>query len=79
VFAKSQEVEIKALKYAIFKLSTDLSEIVVDRTGTDSDWDSFLTGLPESEPRYVLYDFENTDLGKSGYVFLQRSFLFLLH
>jgi cofilin len=79
VIAKCQEVRRKALKYAIFKLSTDLSEIVVDRTGTDSDWDSFLTGLPESEPRYVLYDFEYAHAGRLGYVFLQRSFLFSFH
>lgn len=51
----------------------------MDRTDTESDWDSFLAGFPESEPRYALYNFEYTNEGRFRYAFLQWSSISLFH
>uniref|UniRef100_A0A8H8CG67 Cofilin n=1 Tax=Psilocybe cubensis TaxID=181762 RepID=A0A8H8CG67_PSICU len=48
----------KKFKYIIFNLSKDLSEIIVEKTSEDSDYDVFLADLPETECRWAIYDFE---------------------
>ena len=48
----------KEHKYIIFNLSKDFSEIVVDKTSSDADYDTFLADLPENECRWAIYDFE---------------------
>lgn len=48
----------KTYKYIIFTLNKELTEIVVDKTSTSADYDEFLADLPETECRWVAYDFE---------------------
>jgi cofilin len=46
-------------RYLIYRLSDDLSKIIVDKTAPPSaDYQSFLNELPKDECRYVIYDFE---------------------
>ncbi|KAI8089676.1 uncharacterized protein BX664DRAFT_333627 [Halteromyces radiatus] len=48
----------KKYKYIIFKLSDDLSEIVVENSAETGTYDDFLQKLPADEPRYAVYDFD---------------------
>lgn len=48
----------KEHKYIIFNLNKDFSEIVVEKTSSDTDYDAFLADLPETECRWAIYDFE---------------------
>lgn len=48
----------KKLKYIIFKLSPDNTEIVVSKTSESSDYDSFLEQLTPGECCYAVYDVE---------------------
>ncbi|KAF5317553.1 hypothetical protein D9619_013164 [Psilocybe cf. subviscida] len=48
----------KTHKYIIFTLNKGLTEIVVEKTSTEKDYDKFLEDLPEAECRWVAYDFE---------------------
>lgn len=50
----------KTFKYIIYKLSDDSKFIVVDKTATDADYDTFLGELPEKECRWAVYDFDYT-------------------
>lgn len=43
--------------YAIFKLSHDNTEFVVEKAGNDHDWETFLGDLPLNEPRLDVSDF----------------------
>jgi len=53
-----QELKLrKKHKYIIFGLSPDKTEIVSVKTGTSTDYDEFLTDLPENECRWAIYDF----------------------
>ncbi|OBS23114.1 hypothetical protein FPOA_03673 [Fusarium poae] len=45
-------------RYIIYKLNKTVNEIIVDRTSKSEEWDDFLADLPETEPRYAVYDFE---------------------
>ncbi|KAG8927137.1 cofilin [Tulasnella sp. 419] len=63
---KYQELKLgKKLKYIIFALNKTNTEIVVDKTSQNADYDEFLESLPEDEPRYAVYDFEY-DKGDEG-------------
>ncbi|CDK24231.1 unnamed protein product [Kuraishia capsulata CBS 1993] len=53
----------KKIKYIIYKLNDAKTEIVVEKTSADTDYDSFLGELPEDECKYAIYDFEY-ELGK---------------
>lgn len=54
-----QELKLRhKYKYIIFKLSDDNKEIVVENSAESADYSDFLGQLPESEPRYAIYDFE---------------------
>ncbi|KAK7690273.1 cofilin [Cerrena zonata] len=54
-----QELKIgKKHKYIIFGLSADNTEIVVSKTNTDTNYETFLAELPENECRWAIYDLE---------------------
>ncbi|ORY98871.1 hypothetical protein BCR43DRAFT_503645 [Syncephalastrum racemosum] len=56
---KYQDLKLrKKYNYIIFKLSDDLKEIVVDEAGEKAEYDDFIEKLPDTEPRYAVYDFE---------------------
>ncbi|KAJ3513689.1 hypothetical protein NLJ89_g2803 [Agrocybe chaxingu] len=48
----------KKFKYIIFNLNKELTEIVVEKTSDNQSYDDFLSELPETECRWVIYDFE---------------------
>lgn len=55
----------KKLKYIIFTLSKDKTEIVVEKESIAGDYEDFTEDLPGSECRWAVYDLEfNTDDGK---------------
>lgn len=45
-------------KYIIYNLSKDNTEVVVEKTSNESDYETFLGDLPENECRWGVYDFE---------------------
>ncbi|CAM0139252.1 unnamed protein product [Umbelopsis sp. WA50703] len=54
-----QELKLRhKYKYIIFKMADDLKEIVVEKSAEKAEYSDFLSELPESEPRYAIYDFE---------------------
>ncbi|KAI0693208.1 hypothetical protein BC835DRAFT_1354443 [Cytidiella melzeri] len=54
-----QELKLgKKHKYIIYSLSPRLDEIVVEKTSTDSNYETFVGDLPETECRWAVYDFE---------------------
>ncbi|KAF9054900.1 actin depolymerizing factor [Panaeolus papilionaceus] len=54
-----QELKLKkAHKYVTFTISKDNTEIVVDSTSTNPDYDDFIGNLPETECRWAVYDME---------------------
>ncbi|KAJ1659673.1 cofilin [Dispira simplex] len=48
----------RTLRYVIYKLSDDKTEIVVDKTAESSSYDDFVASLPPKDCRYAVYDFE---------------------
>ncbi|KAG8933046.1 cofilin [Tulasnella sp. 417] len=48
----------KKWKYVIYKLNSAMTEIIVDKTSEDKDYETFLGDLPSDEPRWAVYDFE---------------------
>ncbi|KAI0081627.1 actin cross-linking [Panus rudis PR-1116 ss-1] len=48
----------KKLKYIIFGLSDDNTEVVVLKKSPEPDYETFLSELPEQECRWAVYDFE---------------------
>jgi hypothetical protein len=57
VLQEFEKVKYMTSTYAIFKLSHDNTEFVVDRAGNDHDWETFLRDMPENEPRLAVADF----------------------
>ncbi|KAH7183197.1 uncharacterized protein B0J16DRAFT_345537 [Fusarium flagelliforme] len=57
VLKEFEKVKYMTSAYAVFKLSHDNTEFVVDTTGNDHDWETFLGALPENEPRLAVSDF----------------------
>ncbi|KAG0738057.1 hypothetical protein G6F16_000435 [Rhizopus arrhizus] len=56
---KYQELKLgKTLKYIIYKLNDDYTEIIVEKAVQNATYDEFLASLPENEPRYAVYDFD---------------------
>ncbi|KAF8157885.1 hypothetical protein B0H34DRAFT_433270 [Crassisporium funariophilum] len=54
-----QELKLKKTnKYIIFTLNKELTEIIVDKKSKDTDYDTFIADLPETECRWAIYDFE---------------------
>lgn len=48
----------KKLRYIIYKLSPDNTEIVVSKTSDSTNYDEFLEHLPPGECCYAIYDVE---------------------
>ncbi|KAL7414455.1 hypothetical protein BDY24DRAFT_385243 [Mrakia frigida] len=48
----------KKIKYIIYGMNADNSEIVVLKTSTEKSYDTFLEELPETECRWAVYDME---------------------
>ncbi|KAK8440458.1 cofilin [Candidozyma auris] len=48
----------KKHKFIIYKINDDKTEIVVEETSTNQEYDAFLEKLPENECKYAIYDFE---------------------
>ncbi|KAK6534394.1 cofilin [Arthrobotrys megalospora] len=55
---KFEELKLrKTSKYIIYKLNDTKTQIVVDKSSTDSDYSTFLEDLPEEDCRWAVYDF----------------------
>ncbi|KAG1857722.1 actin depolymerizing factor [Suillus subalutaceus] len=50
----------KSLKYILFKLNDKRTEIVVDKTSDNSDYEEFLGNLPSDGCKWAVYDFSYT-------------------
>lgn len=48
----------KKYKFILFELNSSKTEIVVKETSTSTDYDEFLSKLPENDSLYAVYDFE---------------------
>ncbi|MFH8453916.1 actin-binding ADF family protein [Streptomyces fungicidicus] len=48
----------KKLKYIIFHLNKENTEIAVEKSSDSVDYDNFLADLPEDECRWAVYDLE---------------------
>ena len=53
-------------KFVIFTLNDEKTQIVVEQTSTEQEYDAFLEKLPENECRYAVYDFEYDFGGGEG-------------
>ncbi|KAJ7069619.1 actin cross-linking [Mycena amicta] len=56
----------KTLKYIVFNLNSDNTEIIVEKTSTSQNYEDFIADLPETACRWAIYDleFEKEDGGK---------------
>jgi cofilin len=45
-------------KYIVFQLNGDESEIVIEKSVESETWENFVTGLPKSDCRYIVFDFD---------------------
>jgi len=72
-----QELKLrKKHKYIIFTLNAKQTEIIVEKTSTDVDYETFLGDLPEDKCRWAVYDleFEKEDGGRRNKItFIQWS------
>lgn len=50
----------KSLKYILFKLNDTRTQIVVDKTSENPDYDEFLDNLPGDGCKWAVYDFHYT-------------------
>ncbi|KAK0548686.1 DNA repair protein rad16 [Tilletia horrida] len=48
----------KRFKFVTYRINDKSTEIIVDKTSTNTDWDDFTATLPENECRWAVYDFE---------------------
>ncbi|WEJ96953.1 cofilin [Yamadazyma tenuis] len=56
----------KKYKFIIFALNDKKTEIIVEETSTDKDYEVFLEKLPENASKYAIYDFEYEIGGGEG-------------
>jgi cofilin len=57
-FEKFVELKMsKSLKYILFKLNDHRTQIVVDKTSGNTDYEEFLTNLPADGCKWAVYDF----------------------
>ncbi|RLV90814.1 Cofilin [Spathaspora sp. JA1] len=56
----------KKHKFIIFSLNDSKTEIVVESTSSETDYDAFTAELPENECKYAIYDFEYEIGGGEG-------------
>ncbi|KAF9255638.1 actin cross-linking [Marasmius fiardii PR-910] len=60
-----QELKLKKkMKYIIFNLNKDNTEIIVEKTSESAKYDEFIQDLPETECRWAVYDIEFEKDGK---------------
>ncbi|KAG2135378.1 actin depolymerizing factor [Suillus bovinus] len=58
-FQEFQQLKMsKSLKYILFKLNDSRTEIVVDKTSGNSDYEEFLDNLPADGCKWAVYDFQ---------------------
>jgi cofilin len=56
-----QELKLKKkYKFAVFKISADKTQIDVEKTVDEGDYDKFIAAVPKDECRYAVYDFDYT-------------------
>ncbi|KAG2114420.1 actin depolymerizing factor [Suillus clintonianus] len=48
----------KSLKYILFKLNDKRTQIIVDKTSENPDYEEFVNSLPADGCRWAVYDFE---------------------
>lgn len=48
----------KSIKYIIYTLNKDNTEIIVDKSSNSTNYDDFIADLPEAECRWAVYVFE---------------------
>ena len=48
----------RKVKFIVYTLSPDNTEIVVSKTSESTNFDDFIAELPPTECRYAVYDFE---------------------
>jgi len=54
-----QELKLgKKIKYIIYNLNKDNTEIIVEKKSDSANYEEFLGDLPETECRWAVYDFE---------------------
>ncbi|MEU7606471.1 actin depolymerization factor/cofilin-like domain-containing protein [Streptomyces sp. NPDC040724] len=72
VLLEFKKLKTRKTNYQLCRLSDDLSEIIVDKSGKVDTYDEFVDLLPESEPRYALhdYEYEQSDGRKSSKIVL---------
>lgn len=69
----------KTHKYIIFSLNADSTEIIVEKTSSESDYAKFLEDLPASLCKWAVYDFEFEKDGKRNKIcFISWSVALLL-
>lgn len=56
----------RKFKYIIYNLNADMTQIVVEKTSHDTDYEEFLKELPEDDCRYAVYDLEFEKEGGAG-------------
>lgn len=56
----------KKYKFVIFALNASKTEIIVEETSTETDYETFLEKLPENDCKYAVYDFEYEIGGGEG-------------
>ncbi|KAJ1927350.1 cofilin, partial [Linderina macrospora] len=56
----------RKLKYIIYKLNDSSDEIVVDKTSSDTNYDTFIKDLPETECRWAVYNLEYEEGERMG-------------
>jgi len=56
----------KKHKYIIYQVSADRTSIEVEKTSSDTSYDAFISDLPETEPRWAIYDFDYEKADGSG-------------
>ncbi|KAI8444666.1 hypothetical protein BY996DRAFT_2534543 [Phakopsora pachyrhizi] len=54
----------KKIKYIIYNLSNDNTEVVVSKTSDNQSYDEFLADLPSQSCCYAVYDFESPEEAK---------------
>ncbi|CAG8052827.1 unnamed protein product [Penicillium nalgiovense] len=77
--SRYQELNLnKKFSYIMYTLSEDDSEIIVDKTSENRNYEDFVHDLPPTECRWVVYDFqdERDGVNRNKMVFISWKMLF---
>ncbi|CAG8211167.1 unnamed protein product [Penicillium nalgiovense] len=77
--SRYQELNLnKKFSYIMHTLSEDNSEIIVDKTSENRNYEDFVHDLPPTECRWVVYDFqdERDGVNRNKMVFISWKMLF---